>query len=118
MLGNVTVEYEEFNIKLKVPSTVVTLLETITEIFPVELEDVLSKMASQGLSNVLQEIIPKDEKNPKEQIDNIEPMNKISDQLSDLQNVIGRFSDMQKIFGDLTDGANINNSKQNKENSE
>jgi hypothetical protein len=111
------IEYEEYQVKITVPSTVMRLLESLTEIFPVDLETVLSKMASQGLNNILQGVTPTAEETNDNLLDNIEPINKISDQLSDLQSVIGRFSDMQKIFGDLTNGANLTNTVQDKKDS-
>tara|TARA_Y100000310_G_C20306599_1_gene634256 strand:+ start:157 stop:609 length:453 start_codon:yes stop_codon:yes gene_type:complete len=115
-LNNIPIEYEDCYVQLTVPSTVIRLLETLTEIFPVDMETILSKMATQGLNNILQGVTqpPENEKDINI-LDDIEPINKISDQLSDLQTVIGRFSDMQKIFGDLTSGANLNNAEQDKE---
>jgi len=114
-LNNIPIEYEDCYVQLRVPSTVIRLLETLTEIFPVDMETILSKMATQGLNNILQGVTqpPENEKDINI-LDDIEPINKISDQLSDLQTVIGRFSDMQKIFGDLTSGANLNNTEQDK----
>jgi len=111
------VEYEDHEVKITVPSTVMRLLESLTEIFPVDLDTVLSKMASQGINNILQGVTPSPQETNENLLDNIEPINKISDQLSDLQNVINRFSDMQKIFGDLTNGTSDINTKQNKEDS-
>jgi hypothetical protein len=116
-INNTPVEYQEFDIKLKIPVTVVQLLETLTEIFPVEMELILSKMASQGVGNILQGVttpLHKDDMEIKNPLDNIEPINKISDQLSDLQSVIGQFSNMQKIFGDLSNGTSLNNTEQDK----
>jgi len=111
------IEYEDHEVKITVPSTVMRLLESLTDIFPVDLDTVLSKMASQGINNILQGVTPSPEETNENLLDNIEPINKISDQLSDLQNVINRFSDMQKIFGDLTNGTSDINTKQNKEDS-
>jgi len=115
------VEYKEYEIKIQIPSTVIELVGSLTEIFPVDLETVLSKMATQGLNNILQGVTNTSVEKPSEEnvnvkvdLDNIEPINKISDQLSDLQSVIGRFTDMQKIFGDLNNEANPNITKQDK----
>ena len=117
-LNNIPIEYEDCYVKITVPTTVIRLLETLTEIFPVDLETILSKMASQGLNNILQGATkPPEDETKINVLDDIEPINKISDQLSDLQTVIGRFSDMQKIFGDLTNGANLNSTEQDKEDS-
>jgi len=117
-LNNTPIEYENCYVEITIPTTVLRLLETLTEVFPVDMETILSKMATQGLNNILQGATkpPEDEKDINI-LDNIDPINKISDQLSDLQSVIGRFSDMQKIFGDLTNGANLNSTKQDKEDS-
>ena len=116
-LANDKIEYEDLYVKLTVPSTVVELLKTLTDIFPVELEDVLSKMATQGLNNILQGAMTPEENNTNETnpLDNIDSINQISDQLSDLQNVITRFADMQKIFEGFTNEAITNKTRQNSE---
>lgn len=118
-MDNKPVEYKEYEIKVQIPSRVIDLVSSLTDIFPVDLETVLSKMATQGLNNILQGVTnpPVEspvEENGKLELDNIEPINKISDQLSDLQSVIGRFTDMQKIFGDLTNEAKPNITEQDK----
>jgi len=114
------IQYTEYQIKLKVPNTVVQLLESLTEIFPIDLNTVLSSMASQGLSRILQTAItlPETQKSDIPPIEDIEQVTKITDQLSDLQNVINRFTDMQQLFQGFVNETSVNTSEQDKENSE
>ncbi|MAG39587.1 hypothetical protein CMI41_01285 [Candidatus Pacearchaeota archaeon] len=115
-----SIQYTEFNVKLKVPNTVVELLESLTDIFPIDLETILSSMASQGLSSILQTAItnPNVEQKDISVMGDIEPVNKITNQLSDLQNVINRFNDMQKLFQGFVNETSLNNTIKDEENSE
>ena len=56
-LTNSTVEYQEFNLNFKVPVAIVNLLKPLTEIFPIELEDIISNMATQGLNTIIQNTV-------------------------------------------------------------
>ena len=56
-LSDSITEYKEFEIKFKVPSDIIELLTPLTEMFPIEIEDLLSNMASQGFASVIREAI-------------------------------------------------------------
>ena len=105
VLSNTPIEYEDYEVKIRIPCTVMNLLKILTEILPLELEDILSKMASQGLNNMLQGAI-KDttQDNTDGILDNIEPLNELTNQFSDLQNAISQFTNIQKVFEDLQHG--------------
>ena len=46
-LNNTPIEYETCYVEITIPTTVIRLLETLTDIFPVDMETILSKMATQ-----------------------------------------------------------------------
>ena len=98
-LNNVPIEYEEYQVKLAVPKTVIDLLTILTEIFPIDMEVILSKMASQGLSNILEGAtqLPEEDKDI-DVLGNVESISKLTDQLSDIQTLFGQFTNMGKSF--------------------
>ena len=109
VLSNTPIEYEDCYVNIQIPSTVIRLLKTLTDILPLELEDILSKMATTGINNILQEVTKSSEKEMKTNpLDDIEPLNKISEQFSELQEVINRFSNMTKVIEDIQDGTGNN----------
>ena len=113
-ITNTPIDYVDCYVNVQIPSTVVRLLETLTEILPIELEDILSKMASQGLNNILQEVTGfSEDKTATNLLDDSESLNKITDKLSDLQGVIEQFSTMSKIFGEF--GNDVQFSTKNKD---
>jgi len=115
IINGESIQYEKFNIELSVPKNIIQLLNTLTDVLPITIEQILSKMATQGLSTMLQgSIIENENVEQSLPIENVEPINKISEQLSDLQSVISRFTDMQKIFNGF-DHDSINSQKKNKE---
>ena len=88
VIDNTPIEYKEYDIKLSVPTTAAHLLEILTEILPIEIETILSKMASQGLNNILEESTKPPEEDTKTNIlDNIEPVERLIRELSNLENL-------------------------------
>tara|TARA_Y100000310_G_C20616800_1_gene781076 strand:- start:989 stop:1441 length:453 start_codon:yes stop_codon:yes gene_type:complete len=116
-ITNTPIDYVDCYVNVQIPSTVVRLLETLTEILPIELEDILSKMASQGLNNILQEVTGfSEEKTATNLLDDSESLNKITDKLSDLQGVIDQFSTMSKIFGEFGNDVQLSTENKDKNN--
>ena len=110
-LSDSITEYEEFDIKFRVPSNIVQLLTPLTEMFPIELEDLLSNMANQGFTTVIKEAIKEpfeqDNTNP---LDGIESVNQIADQVSEIKEVMEQFSQMKDLFQGIPDLNNLMNS--------
>lgn len=118
-LTNSTVEYQEFNLNFKVPVAIVNLLKPLTEIFPIELEDIISNMATQGLNTIIQNTVKEpfqeEKQNP---LDGIESMDIFNNKFSEIQEVFKRvqemsetlegFSDIQKSVGTIE----VNKNKQ------
>ena len=66
-------------------------------------------MASQGLNNMLQEAFKDTTQDDTYNVlDNIEPLNELTNQFSDLQNAISQFTNIQKVFEDLQHGTGNN----------
>jgi hypothetical protein len=112
-LTNSTIEYKEFNLNFKVPSAIVALLEPLTEIFPIEIEDIISNMATQGLNVIIQDAVkePFQEKNTNP-LDGVESMDIFSDKFSELTEVFSKITEMANIVENLTKTEEqINNKK-------
>lgn len=98
-LNNVPIEYEEYEVKLTVPKTVADFLRILTDILPLDIEVILSKMASQGLSNILEGATePVEETTGKNPLDGLESINKMTDKLSSLQATMQQFSNLGQVL--------------------
>ena len=98
-LNNVPIEYEEYEVKLTVPKTVADFLRILTDILPLDIEVILSKMASQGLSNILEGATePVEETTDKNPLDGLESINKMTDKLSSLQTTMQQFSNLGQVL--------------------
>ena len=95
-------EYVKINIELEIPSSIMTLLKTLSDLLQLDEKVILSKMASQGLNKIIQETLD-NTFNPKEKdpLSDIESMSSFSLQLDELKETMNKISDFKDMFSSL-----------------
>lgn len=99
---------EEYSVMIRVPAAIVECLRPICDHLDITIEDVLSKMASEGFSQQMKEQMGELGQKKAQQPNSLEgleglglDLSGLSEKMGDLNGVIGKLEEMQKVFSDI-----------------
>ena len=96
-------QYVKLNIELEIPSSIMALLTTLSDLLKLDEKVILSKMASQGLNKIIQDTLDNTLSSKEEDpFSKIESMSEFSTQLNEIKEAMNKISDFKDMFSSST----------------